>query len=136
MTWMPSLNVLARYLIASVVASHGITYTMYAALNGQTLAGWRGSSWLLGSVATANTLKTLTLALWVMAGVGFIAAGIAIAFPSSFQGFWPPLAIGASLVGLLSFAALWDGQVQLLARQGFIGAVLSLIILICAIVLP
>ena len=135
MTWVPSLSDLARYIIAFVVASHGITYVMFPVLNGQIFVGWRESSWLLRSTITGDTLKTLTFALWVIAGVGFIATGTAIALAPSLQGLWPPLAMCASLVGLLSFAVIWDAQIQHAVAQGIIGAVISLIILISAIVL-
>ncbi|HVP23591.1 MAG TPA: hypothetical protein VMS77_06735 [Conexivisphaerales archaeon] len=66
MTRMPSLDVLAWYLVALVVASHGMTYTMFATLNERVLVGWRGSSWLLGTTFTGGTLRTLALALWVV----------------------------------------------------------------------
>jgi len=135
MTWVPFLIVLVRYLIALVVGSHGITYVMFALL-GQAFVEWRGSSWLLGSTITGDTLKTLTLALWVITGVGFIATGIAIAFASSLQGFWRPLATGASIVSVLSFAIFWDGQMARFTDQGGIGMVLSLMILISTIVFP
>ena len=136
MTWVPPLSVLVWYLIALIVVSHGITYIAFVVSGANKFVGWKGSTWLLGSALTGDALKALASALWAIAGVGFIATGIAIAFSPSFQGLWLPLAIGASTVSILSLAIFWDGQTAHFADQGGIGMVLSLIILISAIVLP
>ena len=136
MTWVPPLTLLARYLIAFVVASHGIVYIGFGIESGKVSAGWRGNSLLLGNAITGDMLETLVIALWAIAGVGFIATGAAIAFSPSLQGLLRPLAIGTSLVGILSFAAFWDGQTRLFASQGGIGMVLSTIILVSAMAFP
>jgi hypothetical protein len=137
MTWVPPLSVLVRYLIALIVVSHGITYIAFdwmGVSGAYQFAGWKGSSWLLGSAITGDALKTLTSAFWAIAGVGFIATGIVIAFSPLLQGFSRPLAIGASTVSILSFAIFWDGQTAHFPGQGGIGMILSLIILVSAIV--
>jgi hypothetical protein len=90
----------------------------------------------LGAAIKGDPLKTLTLSLWAIAGVGFIVTGIAIAFFPSHLGAWRPLAIGASSAGLLSFVAFWDGQEPLFALQGGVGMLLSLVIFVGAILFP
>jgi len=98
--------------------------------------GWKGTSWLLGSAVTGDALRKLCVVLWAVAGLGLLAAGIALAFASSSQSAWRPLAIGASAVGILSFLAFWDGQGRRLFEEGAVGAVLSLALLVAALVLP
>jgi len=136
MTWVPPLVLLARYVIALAVARHGITYLVCPTQVGRVSEAWRGSSWLLGTTITGKPLKTLTIVLWAIAGVGFIVTGTAIAFTPLLLGSWRPLAIGASSVAVLSFAAFWDGQMALFASQGGIGMLISVVIFINAIVLP
>ena len=134
MTWLRSLT---RYLIGLVVGFHGMVYLIFA-LYSQYInsAGWKGSSLLLGNAITGDTLKAFTMGLWAIAGVGLIATGIAIAFAPWLHGLWRPLAIGASLVSLLSFVIFWDGQTASFTSQGGIGMFLSLTILVGAIAFP
>jgi hypothetical protein len=61
---------------------------------------------------------------------------VAIALASWFPGLWRPIAIGGTLIGVLSFAAFWDGQVSPMVDEGVLGMVISLVILIGAIALP
>src|SRR5450759_1461080 len=51
-------------------------------------------------------------------------------------GWWRPLAIVGAASGLGAFAVFYDGQVRLLAVEGAIGAVVSLILLVTAIAIP
>ncbi len=116
-----------RYLVALVVGFHGLVYVI--APFWMKWGGWKGSSILLGSAITGDSLKTLTGGLWLVAGIGLLGAAVTIALAPWIPSLWRPIAIGASLVGVLSFAVFWDGQVQLLVDEGAIGMVLSLSIL-------
>ncbi len=98
--------------------------------------GWKGSSVLLGSVITGDSLKTLAGGLWLVAGVGLMGAGVAIALAPWVPALWRPIALGAGLIGVLSFAVFWDGQVQLLVDEGVVGMALSLVILSGAAAFP
>lgn len=122
-----------RYLIAFVVGCHGFTYIPFGLFVPGTLKEWRGSSWLLDSALTSDRLKAFVLALHVMAGIATLACAVAIGFAPSIPGWWRPLAIVGAAVGIAGFAVFWDGQTQLLAQEGAIGAVISLILLVSAI---
>ncbi len=122
-----------RYLIAFVVGCHGFTYIPFGLFVPGTLKQWRGSSWLLGSVLRGDRLNALVLALHVMAGIVTLACAAAIGFAPSVPGWWHPLAIVGPVVGIAGFAVFWDGQTQLLAQEGAIGAFISLILLVSAI---
>jgi hypothetical protein len=123
-----------RYVIAAVVAAHGLVYLNAARGVLPVFEGWKGRSWLFGSAVTGDPLRKLCLGLWALAGVGLIASGIAFAF--SVPTVWYPLVIAASVVGILGFLAFWDGRPERLLAQGVIGVVLSAAILAAAIWLP
>lgn len=123
-----------RYLIGAFIGFHGIVYLL--APQWLNWGAWKGTSALLGSVATGDSLKALTGYLWVIAGLGLLGTGVAIAFAPSVPSLWRPLAIGAGLVGALSFAFFWDGQVALLVDEGAIGMALSLAVLSGAAAFP
>ena len=75
----------------------------------------------------------LVLGLHVIAGIAMIACAVAIAFAPSAPQWWRPLAIVGAALSIAGFAVFWDGQTQLLAQEGVIGAVFSLILLASAI---
>lgn len=125
-----------RYLIAALVVGHGFIYVNFSLGRlPDALKGWRGTSWLLGDIVTGERLKTLAFTLHAVAGIGIMAAGIAMAFAPTVPRLWRPLTIVGSVLGVLAFAAFWDGQSRLV-QQGIIGAVLSLLLLLSAIALP
>lgn len=122
-----------RNLIAFVVGCHGFTYIPFGILVPSKLKEWKGSSWILGSALTGDRLKTLVLILHVMAGIAVLACAVAIGLAPSIPGWWPPLAIIGAALGIAGFAIFWDGQTELLAQEGVIGAIISLILLVSAI---
>ena len=129
------MNVLTRYLLALVVSFHGLVYigTPLSSLSSTVFSGWNGSSVLMGSLVTGDALKSLTIVLWLIAGVGILCAGIAMVFASRFPHLWRPVAIGGTLVGMLSFVTFWDGQAAEFVNQGGIGLLLSAAIFVGAL---
>jgi len=126
-----------RYLIAFVVGAHGFVYIRFGLGKfPETLEGWKGSSWLLGSAVTGDRLKALAFAVALVAGISTLGCAVAIGFASSDHGWWRPLAVASAAFGISSFAILWDGQPQRLVYQGVIGVVVSVILLVSAIVFP
>ncbi len=112
------------------IAAHGLVYlaTPLTTLSQTVFQGWKGSSALLGSSLGADALKSVTTWMWIVAGVGLVAAAITIIFTSLLPGAWRPLAISASLIGVASFIVFYDGQTQLFVNQGGVGLVISLAI--------
>ena len=97
--------------------------------------GWNGHSWLLGnSIATAQ-LATLSVWLHVIAGVAMLACAFAIGLPSLLPGWWRPLAVTGSVVGIVAFAVFWDGQTRLF-DEGGLGALISFFVLVSAVAFP
>ena len=123
-----------RYLVALVVGFHGLVYLI--APRWTEWGSWTGSSAVLGGAVTGDSLKALTGGLWAIAGVGFLGAAVTIALAPWVPSLWRPLAVGAGLIGVLSFVVFWDGQVQLLVDEGAIGLVLSLAVLLGAAAFP
>jgi hypothetical protein len=124
-----------QYPIAFVVACHGFIYVPLIFVP-DMLKGWRGRSWLLGSAITGDRLKALAAALHVGAGVLILASALAIAFAPLAPGWWAPLSIVGSALGMAGFAVFWDGQTGRVVEEGGIGAALSVILLASAVAFP
>ena len=127
--WLP-------YLIAFVIACHGLAYILFGVLAPDGIQGWKRTSWILSSVLTRDKLKALVLVLHATAGVAIIACAVAIAFVSTLPGWWRPLAIIGATLGLAGFAVFLDGQPQLVVQEGGIGAAISAILLVAATAFP
>lgn len=131
------MEILLQLFIALIVGAHGLVYFMGGTWRIRGLfEGWRERSLFLRGTITGNALRQLTRALWIMAGIGTIFTGIAIALASELVGLWRPIAIAASVFAVVSFAVSWDGQGRRSVNQGIIGMVLSAIILVSAIAFP
>ncbi len=113
-------------MIALVIGFHGPVYLISPFW--VTFQEWKGVSLLLGGIVSTQTLKTLSAGLWVIAGVGLLGAALTIAISPLVLGWWRPIAIVGGLVGALSFAFFWDGQLQQFTNQGGIRMIISLAI--------
>lgn len=123
-----------RYLVGLFVGFHGLVYLV--APYWLNLGAWKGTSALLGSAIAGDTLKLLSSSLWIVAGAGLLGAGITIAFAPLIPSLWRPLAIGAGVVGALSFTLFWDGQASMLVDEGVVGMVLSVVVASGAALFP
>lgn len=119
-----------RYGIGLFIAAHGLVYftTPFTSLSQSVFQEWAGSSALLGTFLTSNALKSVTTWLWILAGIGLVAAAATIIFISVLPGVWRPLAVGASIAGVASFIIFYDGQTQQFVNEGGVGLVISLAI--------
>jgi hypothetical protein len=130
------MNEWLRYLIAFVVACHGITYLMFGFLGPRQMKEWMGTSRILGPVLTANRLHAVIPVVHVVAGVAVMATGLAIALAPLVPGLWPPLAVLGGVASIAAFAAFWDGRPKYIVQEGGIGLGLSAILLTAALALP
>ena len=90
----------------------------------------------MGSGVSGAALKSVTSVLWLVAGVGILCAGLAILLISRFPHLWRPLALAATIAGMLSFVIFWDGQTAEFVNQGGIGLILSAVIFVGALAFP
>ena len=126
-----------QYLLAVIVFAHGFIYVgPLSPVRGFT--AWTGRSWLLGGVLTGDSLRVLAWSLHILTAVATIGCAASIAFASMVPGWWRPLAIASGVAGLLAFLVLWVGMDDRSSpsSQGVIGAIVSVMLLITAILYP
>ena len=115
-----------------MVGFHGLVYLISPFW--VTFQEWKGVSFLLGNTVSTQSLRTVSSWLWIIAGIGLLAAAITIALATFSPGLWRPLAVFGGVSGALSFAVFWDGQLQQFTNQGGIGMIISLVIVGAAVV--
>ena len=125
-----------QYVVAFVVFCHGFIYVRIGSALPDPIPEWNGGSWLLGQAVVDQRLITLIVGLHVIAGIGTLATAVAMGLGPQIPGWWRPLAVGSSVIGIVAFAVFWDGQTQFLLQQGAIGAAISLTLLVSAIAFP
>ena len=104
-----------RILIGVLFLLHGVIHGILAVLPNPDAAKpvaatffseW-ASPWLLGRLS-GRALQTIAIALAVIAGVGFFAAGLAVLDFILPHDWWRALAIASSVVSLVLCALFWN----------------------------
>ena len=104
-----------RILIGILLLLHGVIHGILAVLPNPESAepavatfftGWAGS-WLR-NLFSGGALQVIALVLAVIAGLGFIAAGLAMFDVLLPHGWWRALAIAASVVSLVLCVLFWN----------------------------
>jgi hypothetical protein len=126
----PDASTVLRYLVAFVIGSHGVAYLMYASQSGKVLEGWTRRALVFGTTFSGDRLEAVATALWVVAGIGLVCTAVAFGLWFPMLDYWRPIAVGASLVSIASFAVVWDGRAEGFAPEGGIGMMISAIILV------
>ena len=123
-------------LLGLTVAVHGLIHLLYAGQSARRFElrpgmAWPDGSWALSGLLGNETIRTVATAACVLAGIGFLAGGIAL-FAS--QAWWRPVVIGSAAFSTLALVLLWDGKLQALADKGFIAVLINLAILVALLV--
>lgn len=112
---------------------HGLVHLLYFALSrkffelDKPLVGWPERSWLfsrfLGTAATRN----LASALYVLAVVLFVVAGLSGLLRA---GAWSSLVTLAAAFSSLTIVLFWDGVLRRMPDKGFVGVLINAGILV------
>lgn len=121
-------NSLWRILIGSVIAAHGVGHLFFFVPTlGLAQWGLTGRSWLLSGHVPDGTVKIVGGALWLLALVGFVAAGIGV---WSQQAWWRGVAVASSGVSLLGLALFAQASQPFLSAGAMDAIILVALLLI------
>jgi hypothetical protein len=104
-----------RILIGVLLLIHGLIHVVLGLIPNPDaaqpvaatfLSGWAGS-WLLGGLS-GKALRMIGLVLAIVAGVGFVGAGLAMFGILLPHEWWRALAIGSSAVSLVLCVLFWN----------------------------
>ena len=124
-----------RYLLAFIIACHGLTYLLFGFLGPAAIKEWSGSR-ILGRVLSVRQIHLAIPVAHVVAGVAIMAAAIAIAFVPAAPAWWVFLALVGGVGSIAAFAAFWDGRAENIVQEGGIGLGLSLTLVVVALAFP
>jgi hypothetical protein len=93
---------------------------------------WPDSSWAFSKLLGDETTRLLASISLVLAAIGFVAGGVGIFIR---QAWWRPMVVGSAAFSTLIFIFFWDGKLQALDDQGWVGLLINLAILIAVFLL-
>lgn len=125
-----------RILFAVFLVLHGVVHLLYLGQSArffelQPGLAWPDGSWafsrLLGNEATrnlANVLLILSAAVFVAGAVGLFAS----------QNWWRPVTAVAAGFSILIYLLLWNGRLQALDNNGWVGILINVGILVAVLI--
>lgn len=109
-------------IIGIVLIAHGIGHSLgyFPIFGWATAPDWTGDSWLLSGPIGTTAANAIAVALWTVALVGFVVAGLGIlgiAVPSAWI---RPTAVVAAIVSLVAIGLFWDAFPSVVSKIGAI----------------
>jgi hypothetical protein len=126
-----------RFVLGGFFLLHGMVYLLYT---GQALRifelqpglVWPEGAWAFSRVLSAQATRTLAAIGCGLAAVGFAVGGLGLLVGKSW---WRPLVGSMAAFSVIVVVLFWNGKLQRLPDQGWIGALINVAILIVAFLL-
>lgn len=117
-----------RTLMGTFFVIHGLAHTVGILAAWTDLdVGFRDALWLLpGKVRLRSPIGSAFGALWLVALIGWVAAGVGAVGGTEW---WPALAIGSAVVSLTAMLPWWDAMPPGV-RLGILADVVVIVVLI------
>jgi hypothetical protein len=100
--------VVAHGLITTMIGFGGVTRPDAPAMTVPAWFGWWpgpfGRSWLIDALDLGSGASMVGSALWLVAGLALLGAGLGWLGVPALSGAWQPLAVGGAAVGLVALA--------------------------------
>lgn len=112
-----------QIVVSAVLILHGIGHVMgiLPAAGLLQTESWHSRSWLLTGALGDPTSKAISIVLWAVLTVAFVAAGAGALGWSVTQGSWRTIALAAAVVSLVSLALFWNSFVTFFPNK--VGAI-------------
>ena len=116
---------------------HGVVHLLYFGQSAryfelQPGMVWPDGAWVFSKLLGDDSTRMLANAALVVAALGFAAGGAGVLLQ---QGWWRPLVISAAVFSTIVYALLWNGKMQQLSNQGWVGVLINVALLVAVLVL-
>ena len=129
-------GVTLRALVAVVLFIHGIGHVMgvMPALKLSTVEGWNSRSWLLTPILGETISRILSIILFLVALVGFVASALALLGWVLPHDWWRTLAVVSAVISIVTIVLFWNAFVAFFPNK--VGALgVDIAVLVCLLVL-
>jgi len=120
-----------KILFGIFIILHGLVHMLYFGQSRKLFElqpgmTWPDGSWALSGFLGNDTTRSLTSILLVLIAVILVIGGIGLLAKWEL---WRTIVIGGVSLSTVTYLLLWNGQMQRLDNQGFIGILINLAIL-------
>jgi hypothetical protein len=123
-------------LIGVFIILHGLVHMLYFGQSQkyfelQPGMTWPDGSWALSGFWGNDTTRSLAGILCVLVAVILVVGGIGLLAKWEL---WRSIVVGGTLLSTVAYLLLWNGKMQRLDNQGFIGILINLAILVALLI--
>ncbi|MEJ2600013.1 MAG: hypothetical protein P8Z00_16890 [Anaerolineales bacterium] len=125
-----------RIVLGAFLVLHGLVHMLYFGQSRRIFEMQPGMIWPDGSWAFSRflgdaTIRNLASILLILAAIGFVAGGAGILAKLTW---WRPLVVSVAAFSSILYLLFWNGGLQKLDNQGWIGILINLAILAALLV--
>jgi hypothetical protein len=125
-----------RALVAVVLFLHGIGHSMgvIPALKPGSVEGWNSHSWLLTPILGETVSRILSIILFSLALIGFVASTLALLGWVVPHDWWRMLALVSAVISIVTIVLFWNAFVTFFPNK--VGALgVDIAVLVCLLAL-
>lgn len=116
---------------------HGLVHLLYFGQSGryfelQEGMVWPDGSWVFSRLLSDESTRALAGIACVIAAIGFVAGGIGL---FAEQEWWRPVIITVAVFSIIFYVLFWDGTMQHMDDQGWVGILINATILVAVLVI-
>jgi hypothetical protein len=126
-----------RFILGVFIVLHGLVHLLYFGQSRRLFElqpgmAWPDGSWAFARLLNADATRWLASAACILAAALFIAGGLGLFVR---QAWWRPVIVASAAFSAALFLLFWNGGLQKLDNQGWIGILINLAILGAVLVL-
>lgn len=126
-----------KILFGIFLILHGLVHLLYFGQSRrlfelQSGMVWPDESWVFSKLVGERTTRLLAGIACIIAAAVFVAGGIGVLVG---QAWWYPVVMGSTIYSSAIIIIFWDGKLQRLDDQGFVGLLINLAVLVVSLVL-
>lgn len=126
-----------RIVFGIFIILHGLVHLLYLGQSAryfelQPGMVWPDGAWAFTKLIGQETTRALANLFLILAALGFIAGGAGI---FARQDWWRSVVVGAAAFSTLIYLLLWNGRLENLANNGWVGILINTLLLAALIVI-
>jgi len=125
-----------KFISGAFIVLHGLVHLLYFGQSSRLFElqpgmAWPDGSWAFSKLLGNEATRSLGSVVCVLAALVFVAGGAGI---FAEQTWWRPVVVGAAIFSSVAYILLWNGKLQALDNQGWIGILINAAILVSVLV--
>jgi len=126
-----------KFIFGALIVLHGLVHLLYFGQSAKYFElkpgmVWPDRSWGFSRLLGDEAARNLASILLILSAIGLVVGGIGIFVG---QAWWRPVVVGVAAYSSVVFILFWNGRMQNLDGQGWVGLLIDVAILFAVLVL-